>query len=121
MPRNGGKVESMADLTKNEEIMLLTVWRLRDVAYGVSIREHLRSITDKEWNFGTLYCALDQLMKKGFLTKMPGKPMPKRGGRRKIYYRITRDGVDALREAYKLQQSVWDGVTPKVLERELER
>ena len=36
--------------------------------------------------------------------------MPERGGRRKIYYTISKGGHLALAEAYKLQVALWDGV-----------
>jgi DNA-binding PadR family transcriptional regulator len=36
--------------------------------------------------------------------------MPERGGRRKIYYTISKGGQRALEEAYKLQVALWDGV-----------
>ena len=103
------------DLTRNEEILLLSVWRLRDEAYGVRIKEHIREETDRDWNYGTLYCTLDQLARKGFLSKREGTPSRRRGGRRKIYYALTPRGIEALRAAHELQQSLWRGVTPLAL------
>lgn len=100
----------MSHLTKNEEIILLSILRVEDNAYGVSIKNKIKEITGNDWNYGLLYATLDQLVKKGFLIKKEGKPMPERGGRRKIYYTISRGGHCALAEAYKLKVALWDGV-----------
>ena len=89
----------MSDLSKNEEIILLSVLKLDEEAYGVKIKGHIKKVTGKDWNYGTLYCTLDQLVKKGVLLKQEGKPMPERGGRRKIYYSISSLGKKTLQEA----------------------
>lgn len=103
------------DLTKNEEILLISIWRLKEKAYGVQIKNFIKEYTGKDWNYGTLYCTLDQLVRKGILFKKEGKPMPERGGRRKIFYTITPDGIKALQAALELQKILWDGITPFAL------
>ena len=100
----------MNQLTKNEEIILLSILRLEENAYGVSIKNQIQELTGDDWNYGLLYATLDQLVKKGLLIKREGKPMPERGGRRKIYYTISSGGRSALAEAYKLKVALWDGV-----------
>jgi PadR family transcriptional regulator PadR len=100
----------MSNLTKNEEIILLSILRLEDNAYGVSIKNQIEKLTGEEWNYGLLYCALDQLARKSLLIKREGKPVPERGGRRKIYYSISRSGRRALEDAYKLKEALWDGI-----------
>lgn len=100
----------MNHLTKNEEIILLSILRLKENAYGVSIKNQIKDRTGDDWNYGLLYATLDQLVKKGLLIKKEGKPLPERGGRRKIYYSISPGGHRALGEAYKLQVALWDGV-----------
>ena len=102
----------MNNLTKNEEIILLSILRLEGNAYGVSIKNQIKDRTGDDWNYGLLYATLDQLVKKGMLFKKEGKPMPERGGRRKIYYTLSKGGHRALAEAYKLQVALWDGVAP---------
>lgn len=100
----------MSNLTKNEEIILLSILRLEDNAYGVSIKNQIKKLTGKQWNYGLLYCALDQLARKGFLIKREGMPVPERGGRRKIFYSISRSGRRALEEAYELKEALWEGI-----------
>ena len=108
----------MKHLTKNEEIILLTIWRLKEEAYGVRINNYIKNSIGKDWNYGTLYCILDQLVKKGMVSKKEGKPMPERGGRRKIYYTISQDGRAVLQEALEMQQTLWHGVTAIALKEE---
>jgi len=69
-----------------------------------------RNSPGEEWNYGLLYCALDQLARKGLLIKREGMPVPERGGRRKIYYSISQSGKRALEEAYELKEALWDGI-----------
>lgn len=107
----------MADLTKNEEILLLSVWRLKGEAYGVAVKKFIRNTIGKDWNYGTLYCTFDQLVKKGMLEKREGMPLPERGGRRKMYYSVTPEGIRTLQEAIELHSSLWDGVTRISLEK----
>ena len=59
---------------------------------------------------------LDQLVRKGFLERKEGEPMPEKGGRRKNYYSLSKEGVAALQEAYALQRTLWDGKTKMALE-----
>jgi DNA-binding PadR family transcriptional regulator len=102
----------MNQLTRNEEIVLLSVLRMEGDAYGVLIKRQIRDLTRGDWNYGLLYSTLDQLVKKGLLLKREGKPMPERGGRRKIYYSLSRSGKMALEQAYALKEALWDGITP---------
>jgi len=101
----------MSQLTRNEEIVLLSVLRMEGDAYGVLIKRQIRELTQGDWNYGLLYSTLDQLVKKGLLVKREGKPMPERGGRRKIYYSLSRSGKQALEQAYALKEALWDGIT----------
>lgn len=108
--------EDMADLTPNETVVLLAVLRLKKDAYGVAIREEMAKITQASVAYGTLYSYLDQLFRKGFLAKSYGEPTPERGGRRKIYYRLSPQGREALKEAYEFQKSVVDELGNWVVE-----
>ena len=39
----------MKELTKIEEILLLAIWRLKDDAYGVKIRQNVSQIIGKDF------------------------------------------------------------------------
>jgi DNA-binding PadR family transcriptional regulator len=97
----------MYDLTKHEEILLISILHLKENAYGVYIRRKIKQTSGKQWNYGTLYRKLDHLVIKGLLVRKEGIPMPEKGGRRKKYYSLTKEGINALQEAYTLQKSLW--------------
>ena len=100
----------MKELTKIEEMLLLAIWQLGDDAYGVKIRQHVSEVIRKDFTYGNLYSALNQLVVKKYVTKTVGEHTPERRGRSKIYYRLTRSGIQALKEARRLQKLIWDGL-----------
>ena len=101
----------MKELTKIEEILLLAIWRLKDDAYGVKIRQYVSEIIGKEFTYGNLYSALSQLAKKKYVKKTLGDPTPDRRGRRKIYYNVSASGMKALKAARELNQKMWDKIS----------
>ena len=107
----------MKYLTKSEEILLLAIWRLRDNAYGVTIRKHVMEITGEQMTYGTLYSALDQLVKKEYVHKTIGEPTRERGGRRKIFYTISPRGFEALKQSQELTRALWGGVSDLAFEK----
>lgn len=100
----------MKVLTLSELIFMLAIWRLEDNAYGVTIKRQVSKDTGKIYTYGTLYSALDQLFKKGYVTKSAGPPTQERGGRSKIFYRLTPEGTQALKAARELQRAIWKGI-----------
>jgi PadR family transcriptional regulator PadR len=100
----------MRELTMCQLILLLSVWRLKGNAYGVTIRKELARVIGRKYPYGTLYSLLDQLYKKGLVAKSIGDPTNKRGGRRKILYHVTRAGREALQTTRELQDVIWEGI-----------
>ena len=99
----------MKKLTINEQIFLIAIWHLRDEAFGVKIREKIKELTGTAMMFGTIYNTLEYLVKKDYIAIQEGGP--KRGNERKrVYYHITEDGLKALKDARKLQESLWQGI-----------
>lgn len=97
----------MKELSKAEEVVLLAIWRVRDDAYGVTIRKQIEIDTGKDYTYGTLYGLLRQLAFKGFVKKRLGDSTPEKGGRRKTYFDLTEDGKKALKEAIAFHRQVW--------------
>lgn len=97
-------------LSKAEEMILLTIYRLEDDAYGVTIRQHILETADKDYTYGTLYGLLEQLVRKDYVVRVKGEPTPERGGRGKTYYRLTKIGVEALKHSQQMHQRVWHGI-----------
>jgi DNA-binding PadR family transcriptional regulator len=101
----------MKSLTKIEETVMIAVWRLKKDAYGVTIRDQIKEVTRRELLYNTLYSSLDQLVKKGFLTKRFGEPTAIRGGKRKIFFDLTDSGLESLQHAYEEKKTVWSGIS----------
>jgi len=97
-------------LSRADEILLLAILRLRDDAYGVSIVKEVRQRTGKALKLGGLWVSLDILAKKGLISKRMGDPTPARGGRSKIYYALTPDGLKALERIKRFNRSLWKGI-----------
>ena len=100
----------MNELTLLEQMILAAVTSLKKDAYGVSIRRKVEKLTGKRLMYGTLYNALEQLLRKSYVTKTPGSTTTARGGRPRIYYALTSNGRQALRASYELQRSIWDSI-----------
>ena len=93
-----------------EQALLLAVLRVGDEAYGSSIRKELEQVTGRKVTHGAAYVTLDRLEAKGLLSSRLGESAPGRGGRRKRYFDVTPDGVEALRESRSALMKLWSGV-----------
>jgi DNA-binding PadR family transcriptional regulator len=106
----------MKELTKIEEILLLSIYRLKNTAYGVKIRHHISELTGKDFTYGNLYSALKQLTKKKYVVKHGEESVPARRGWQRIYYTLSPEGLRALRAACEMNEKIWAGVTKYVFE-----
>lgn len=100
-------------LSRIEEIILLSIWRLGDEAYGIAIQEEVVKATGKRWLLGAIYGPLGRLHKNQYVTSVKGDPSPQRGGRAKVYYKMTKKGEDALAEIHRVNTVIWEGITPQ--------
>ncbi|MFC1476858.1 PadR family transcriptional regulator [candidate division KSB1 bacterium] len=107
----------MKELSKAEEVFLIAIWRLKENAYGVSIRDKIAEMTGKMYTYGTLYGILDQLVHREYAVKIEGEPSPERGGRRKLFYRLTKEGSAALKNSFEVQRTLWKGIDRHALEK----
>src|SRR5580704_2157698 len=97
-------------LGEMELMVLLTVIRLGDDAYGVPISKELLIRAGREVGLGSIYAALDRIEQKGFVTSSLGDPTPERGGRAKRYFRVTPAGVRALKTTRSALMNLWSGI-----------
>lgn len=100
------------NLGEFEHLILLSIMRLGDDAYGVSIRREIEERTGRPVSLGAIYPALDRLEEKGFIGSEFGEPTRKRGGRAKRYLRLTPAGMDMLVRTRSIIQSFWEGFEP---------
>jgi PadR family transcriptional regulator PadR len=99
----------MKILTRHEEHVLLTILKLGDNAYLVTIKDYLEGHIEKDHSFGTLYVSLQRLEKMGYLRHSVGEATSKRGGKAIKYYSLTKNGLRVLEKSRRIQESMWDG------------
>jgi len=104
------KERTMKILTILEQIILASIITLEGDAYGVSIRKKARDLSGKSIMYGSLYNILDQLHRKGYVTRTKRKPILNESGHEKIFYKVTPSGMKALQEAQTIQNSIWDSL-----------
>lgn len=94
-----------------EHIVLLTVLRLGDGAYGAAIRMQLESATARSPAIGTVHATLERLERKGFVASWIGEPTAERGGKAKRFFKISSKGLGALKEARTTLERLYAGVS----------
>lgn len=94
-----------------EHIVLLTILRLGDGAYGAMIRAEIEHVTGRSPAIGAVHATLDRLERKGLVASWLGQPTAERGGKAKRYFKIKTDGVSALRNARSTLQKLHAGVS----------
>lgn len=99
------------NLGQFEQLILLAILRLRDDAYGVTIRSELADRAGRTVAPGALYTALDRLETKGLITSRMSDPTPQRGGRAKRHVTVTAAGVEALTRAFQAYERLLDGLS----------
>lgn len=104
-------------LSRAEEIILLTVFKLQGNAYGVTIREQIHKDIGRYWPFGAIYKALKKMKAKGYVEKIASNPVSERGGRTRYYYEVTPAGISALEKILNIHSSIWRGIQDLSFER----
>ena len=87
-------MSAIEPLGEFEHIVLLSILRLGDEAYAVTIGEEI----------------LDRLETKGYLRSWLGDPTPARGGRAKRFYALRPRAVAALKDNRRALVSLWKGL-----------
>ncbi|MFC1724555.1 PadR family transcriptional regulator [candidate division KSB1 bacterium] len=106
----------MYELTKHEELILISIWKLKDNAYGVTIKKDFVNTTGKSINYGSLCKTLYKLVHKGYIESKESFPVSQQGGRRKVMYNLTPEGKKALKHSYEIQKSAWRGISDFFIE-----
>jgi PadR family transcriptional regulator PadR len=97
-------------LTRMEEILLLSVWKLQSEAYGLAVKQHVSRLLGRDLSVPAVYVPLKRLAKLGYLESWQSDPTPNRGGRRARYYRLSRKGLTALNQVKLVHEECWSGL-----------
>ena len=90
-----------------ELLVLLSVIRLEDEAYGVPIAAEIEGTSGRAVSLGSVYLTLDRLESKGLVRSQLGEATAVRGGRAKTYFQATAKGVSEARAAQRTLTSLW--------------
>lgn len=107
----------MKILSRAEELILLSIWKLQDDAYCVPILQEAQKCTGKNWTLSGIYIPLGRLEKRGYVESYFGEPTSERGGKRKRYYKITREGFMALKKVKEVEKSMWAELSEMALDK----
>jgi len=100
----------MAFLSRIEEILLLAIWKLKDEAYGITIRYQVEKDTGISWLSEAIYAPLSRLKNKGFVESVKAEKSAEKSGRPRIYYRLTPSGLGRLVSTQEVNRTLWHGV-----------
>jgi PadR family transcriptional regulator PadR len=95
-----------------ESIVLGAVLRLRENAYGMTVRREIEERTGRSVSIGAVYATLERLEGKGFVTCEEGTGTPERGGRARRFFVVTALGVRAANDTHEAVSAMWRGMRP---------
>jgi len=99
-------------LSRKEEIILLSIHRLGNKAYGIKIRDDIEEVSGVAWPLGSLYTPISNLDKKGLIIAKKGDATAIRGGKAKIFFKLTGEGITALKNIKILHENLWENILP---------
>jgi len=82
-----------------EQLVLLAVLRLRDQAYGMTVRAELEKRTGQPTSLGAVYTTLERLEGKGYLSSRATSGGAEREGRARRFFSVEQSGLVALQRA----------------------
>jgi PadR family transcriptional regulator, regulatory protein PadR len=94
-----------------EHIVLLTVLRLGDGAYGAMIRVEIERVTGRSPAIGAVHATLERLERKRLVSSWTGEPTAERGGKAKRHFKVEADGILALKNARRTLERLHAGVS----------
>ncbi len=97
-------------LSQLEELVLLSLVRLGDDAYGMTIRQEIESRSGRPASIAAVYAALDRLERGRLVSSRQSAPLPERGGRARKHFRVLPVGAQALQDARQVMDRMWEGL-----------
>ena len=95
-----------------EQLVLLALLRLGHHAYGVAVQREIAARAGRTLSFATIYTTLGRLESKGLVAARLGEATAERGGRRKTYYTVSRDGRLAVKDTLRALRTMTSGLGP---------
>lgn len=100
-----------------EEVVLLAVYVIaEEEAYANVVKREVELHTSRDINLSAIHSALYRMERKGFLESQLAEASPRRGGKRKRYFKVSTKGSEALNEVKRIRESFWKMVPLAKLE-----
>ena len=96
-----------------EQMVMWTVLRLGQGAYGARVIDELAERVGRKVSSGALYATLDRLEAKGMLSSRLDDADRARGGRRRRYLSVSAEGQRALSQSRARWTELWEGLEPE--------
>lgn len=99
-----------------EQLVLLSVIRLEDNAYGMTVRSEIEAQGNRSVSLGAVYRTLQRLEDKGWVSSRLAEGGAERNRRAKRFFRIEPMGEEALRAALRAVDGLrmgLEGFTPE--------
>jgi len=121
--RDGPKLHCLYNFTKVEDMrkreylgqlelmVLLAAIRPAKDAYGALISREIAEKSGREVALASVYAALERLEEKGLVVSTLGEPTAERGGKARMYFKPTAEGLQAAREAQQTLIRLSSGLT----------
>jgi PadR family transcriptional regulator, regulatory protein PadR len=93
-----------------EQVVLLSLLRLGNGAWGAAIRRDIQERIGRELPVSVVYVTLQRMEKKGWVKSYVGDPTKERGGRRRRHYLIDTPGEHALGRSYRALRKMTEGI-----------
>ncbi len=103
-------------LAEFELYLMLALGRLRDEAYGVTVRREIEERAGRPVSIGAVYATLKRLEEKGLVRHRISEPLPIQGGRSRKYFRLTAEGERVLAHSAAMMSRMLRGVPLKTSE-----
>ena len=99
-----------------EQLVLLAIIRLtgRDDVYGVPIVEEIERRTRRSVARAAVYITLRRLEQKGLVASWMSEPTQERGGKSRRCVKVTRAGLQSLRDTRAAVDEMWSGLDPRL-------
>jgi DNA-binding PadR family transcriptional regulator len=98
-----------------EIVVLATLVRLGEDAYGMTIRRNIEERSGRSVSIGSVYATLRRLEAKGYVSTVLGEPTAERGGRAKRYFRLEAAGAEALIRSRELFLQMLEGLPERLI------
>ena len=99
-----------AQLGEFEQLVLLAILRRGDEAFSLGVRRELEERAKRQVSRGAFYATLDRLGAKGYVEWENVPPSESRGGLPQRRFRVTREGLRALRASRNTLLELWQGL-----------